>query len=299
MPVAERGGVQTIELSDVPFFSDDTTLCGPSSLAAALGYAGFPIQPQALAPTVYLPGRQGALQVEMLSAARRVGAVSYVLPSTQAALVSAIEAGYPVVVLLNLGLSFAPSWHYAVVVGIENAQAPEALHFILRSGEQRRQRMPAYTFANTWNRSGNWAMLVSPAQTIPSFLPQTQVIDALVKFERGAPGDLAVTAYETALAAGIQSSVLQMGLANAHEKQGRLEEAMLIWRQLLEQQRDLAAGVNLAFALQKQNKTQQAVALACSVKRAAVEPEISPQVQVLVQEKLLQLLGATGEQCPP
>jgi hypothetical protein len=294
-PRPDSGPTQLAELSEVPFFPDNTTLCGPASLAAVLSFSGVSTNPAALSPTVYLPGRQGALQIEMLSAARRAGAVPYLLPPTQDALAASLKAGYPVVVLLNLGLSFAPSWHYAVLVGMEPAKGDEL--FILRSGEQRRQLMPAYTFKKTWERSGRWAMIVSSPEKIPAFLPQAALIDALVKFERSAPGDLAVTAYSSAIAAGVKDPVLQMGLANAQEKQGRLEEAMDIWRGLMEQQKDLAAGVNFVSALEKQGRSVEAVAAACDLLKSVDQAQAPVAMKILATEKLRNLLARNGGHC--
>lgn len=45
------------------------------------------------------------------AAARRHGAVAYVLPDRLDALLEEITAGHPVVVLQNLGLQWIPSWH--------------------------------------------------------------------------------------------------------------------------------------------------------------------------------------------
>ena len=52
-----------------------STSAVPPSLAMVLEAGGKPIQPEALRPQVYLPERQGSLQVEMLAAARRNGFV--------------------------------------------------------------------------------------------------------------------------------------------------------------------------------------------------------------------------------
>ena len=60
-------------LGTVPFFAQDDHLCGPAALAMVAQAAGRSVTPQQLTPQVYLPGRQGALQVEMLAATRRQG----------------------------------------------------------------------------------------------------------------------------------------------------------------------------------------------------------------------------------
>src|ERR1700682_5879059 len=67
------------ELAAVPFLPQDEYQCGPSSLATVLSHAGVKITPEDLVSQVYLPGRRGSLQVEMLAAPRKYGIVSYQL----------------------------------------------------------------------------------------------------------------------------------------------------------------------------------------------------------------------------
>jgi hypothetical protein len=68
---------QRTELTEVPFFPQIDYYCGPSSLAMVLSAAGARATPDTLVDQVFLPGRKGSLQVEMLAAARRNGMVAY------------------------------------------------------------------------------------------------------------------------------------------------------------------------------------------------------------------------------
>jgi hypothetical protein len=61
-------------------------------------------------------GTRGHAEAEMLSGARRHGAVATVIRGTLEARLREVAAGHTVMVLQNLGLSFVPLWHYAVVV---------------------------------------------------------------------------------------------------------------------------------------------------------------------------------------
>ena len=75
----ERGSPglpQRAELETVPFHAQADFQCGPAALAMAFGAAGKPIEPEVLVPQVYLPGRHGSLQVEMLATTRRNGLVA-------------------------------------------------------------------------------------------------------------------------------------------------------------------------------------------------------------------------------
>ncbi len=160
------------ELEHVIFYPQKAHQCGPASLAMALHESGVEIKPEELESFTYLPEKQGSLQMEMLAAARRQGRVAYLLRPQMEDVMSEIAAGNPVVVLQNLALSWYPMWHYAVVIGYD---LPER-EMILRSGKERRQRLPLITFEHTWARSNHWAMLVLP----PGKLPQTAAPEAYV-----------------------------------------------------------------------------------------------------------------------
>lgn len=200
-----------VELADTPFFPDDSTLCGPSALATSLSAAGIPVTPEALVSQVYLPGREGALQIEMLAAARRQGAVATLIPGTMASLLRELAAGHAVLVLQNLGLSWAPSWHYAVVVGYDL----DAGRVLLRSGPMKRQEMSLRTFEHTWDRSERWAFVTLPPGSLPATVSEDEALRALVAFERNAPPSSAVSAYRSGLARWPDNPTLAMGLGNA------------------------------------------------------------------------------------
>src|SRR5665647_1957756 len=100
-----------IELTNVPYFAQDAFQCGPASLAMSLNAVGYSVTPELLKPELYLPDRHGSLQVEMLAAARRNGAVAYQLAPELNDVLHEIAAGTPVVVLQNLAFSWYPVWH--------------------------------------------------------------------------------------------------------------------------------------------------------------------------------------------
>ena len=110
------------ELDQVVFFPQEEHQCGPASLAMALQHAGQDIRPEQLKPFLYLPEKQGSLQAEMLAAARRYGMLAYALKPELQDVITEVAAGNPVLVLQNLGLSWYPMWHYAVVIGYDHSQ---------------------------------------------------------------------------------------------------------------------------------------------------------------------------------
>ena len=104
-----------VQVSGVPFYAQPgDTLCGPTTLAMVARAAGSPATPASLTPLVYLPGRQGALQTEMLAAARRQGLVAYPLEPRLNALLRELASGAPVLVFVHGGMgdwqAWAPQW---------------------------------------------------------------------------------------------------------------------------------------------------------------------------------------------
>ncbi|MDO9203516.1 MAG: PA2778 family cysteine peptidase [Hydrogenophaga sp.] len=207
-------------LAQVPFHPQDDHLCGPATLAMVAQAAGKSVTPEALTSQVYLPGRQGALQLEMLAAARRQGLVAYPLVPTLQALLTEVASGHPVLVLQNLALPISPMWHYAVVVGFDR----ERREILLHSGTTARLSMPLSTFEHTWARSDHWAFRVS----LPNQLPVTALPDAwasaVAPLER-VDAQAAQTAYTTALGAWPGHRTSLLGLGNTAYALGRREDA--------------------------------------------------------------------------
>lgn len=199
------------ELTATPFFPQELYQCGPAALATVLGAAGFPTTPEQLTPQVYVPARQGSLQVEMLAAARRQGAIAMLIPPRLDALLQEVASGHSVLVLQNLGLSWVPTWHYAVVVGYDLDDGV----VWLRSGTTRRQEMSLNTFQRTWARSGHWAMVAVPPGELPASVSETEVIHTLVAYEKNASAASVSKAYAAAAQRWPNSLVLLIGAGNS------------------------------------------------------------------------------------
>lgn len=245
---------QRVELVDTPFFPDDSHYCGPAALATSLSAAGLPTPPQALIDQVFLPGRDGSLQIEMLSSARRQGAVATVIPGSTEALFREMAAGHPVVVLQNLGLSWAPSWHYAVAVGYD-AQADAVL---LRSGPMKRQELGLRTFMHTWNRSDRWAFVTTRPGQLPVTATEVETVKALVAFERSGSASASAQAYRAGLARWPDNATLAMGLGNVLHAAGDMAGAEAVFRQVIERHRLAAAHNNLGRLLLEQGRISEA-----------------------------------------
>jgi len=246
-----------------PFFTQDTHHCGPAALAGALAASGVVTTPELLAPQVYLPGREGSLQLELLAAARGMGRVAYVLePSLEDAL-REVAAGRPVLVLQNLGLSWYPRWHYALLIGYDLTAGSVTLH----SGTTPDYVTSLTVFDRTWARAGRWGLLVLPPGLLPATAGELPYLTAVAALERGNPG-AAETAYMAALQRWPASLPALLGLGNARYAQDNLKGAVQAFAAAVMAHPDSAvAHNNHAHVLHRLGRGAEALAAA----RSAVE----------------------------
>lgn len=182
-------------LLDVPFHPQTDMQCGPAALATVLGASGVDVTPRALAPQVYLPEREGSLQLELVGATRRSGRIPYRVERTPDALLAELEAGRPVLVLQNLLVRTLPKWHYAVLVGAD----PLANRMILNSGGERGLEVRAPSFLRTWDWGGRWAMVALRPGELPARPDPTSYLTAVADFEAVAGAAAAEPAWRSAI----------------------------------------------------------------------------------------------------
>lgn len=243
-------------LRDVPFHPQDDYQCGPAALAMAANAAGVKARPEDLVSQVYLPARQGSLQLEMLATARRMGLVAYTIEPDLEMLLREVAAGNPVIVLQNLSLEFAPVWHYAVAIGFDRARNLLIVH----SGRNPRMEMSLHAFERTWERSGRWAMLAMPPDRLPATAGASRYASAIAALERSS-ARAAHTAYMTALRRWPGDPVLGLGAGNAAYGLRDLAGAASAYRSLVDTHPGFADGWNnLAQVLLEQGRKREAMA---------------------------------------
>lgn len=186
----------SVELSSVPFYAQRQYECGPAALAMVMTYLGSPVTPEALAPSLYIPGREGTLTDELVAQSRQRGFVPERLAPNLRVLAQAVADGSPVIVFQNNGLSWYPVWHYAVVIGVDVARE----EIILRSGEQKRLLLSWSLFDRTWARSGRWAIRLLPVTAEwPTSVDSSAVTKQLVIMAKTAPPALAMAGLRRGL----------------------------------------------------------------------------------------------------
>jgi hypothetical protein len=227
------------EVRLVPFFPQDAYQCGPAALAMVAQFAGVRVTPDELKPQVYLPDRQGSLQIEMLAATRRQGLVALTLRPQLSDLLQQVAAGQPVVVLQNLSLPIAPLWHYAVVIAYDLPSQTVWLH----SGLNERMEMPLATFERTWARGGHWALLALAPNRIPAGTEPATWLRAAQALERVQPAS-AQQAFEAATRTWPQQPVAWLGLGNSRYRLGQWEDAAQAFEAATRAQPDFAEAWN-------------------------------------------------------
>jgi hypothetical protein len=264
-----EGVAERTELVEVPFFSQTEYQCGPAALATTLVHSGAKVTPDELVGQVYIPARQGSLQVEMLAAARRFSRVSYVLAPRYADLLREVAAGNPVIVLQDTGIGPMTQWHYAVVVGFDYP----AGELYLRSGEKKRLAVPFTVFEYTWRKSNYWAMVTMLPGRIPVTASETGYLSAISAMERVGDAGAVKTAYAAALERWPDSAAASIGLANRHYALGELTETEAQLRKALARNPESVPVLNnLAQTLSDLGRNDEALVLIEKAARPAPNP---------------------------
>jgi hypothetical protein len=256
------------ELASTPFFPQQRYQCGPAALATVLAGRGVSVQPAQLVGKVYLPARQGSVPLEMEVAARGYGMLVYPLAADMEVLLSEVAAGHPVLVLQNLGFSWWPRWHYAVVVGYDLAEAT----VLLRSGTTRRYRVAMGLFETTWRRADYWARVILPPGRFPATAEPLPYARAALALEQSGQQQAALTAYRAATGRWPESVVNWLARGNLAYGLGEDREAEASFRGGLEVAPEHAdLWNNLGYALARQGCHRQALqAVQCAI---ALQPD--------------------------
>jgi len=209
-PVVASGLPASVELESTPFFPQQDYQCGPAALATVLVASGALVSPDELVADVYLPGRNGSLQAELVAAARSRGRLPYVLPPSLDDLLAQLAAGHPVLVLQKTGAGPWPGWHYAVVIGYDASRD----RLVLRSGTESRLEMSATHFRATWDRADRWAMTVLEPGRLPARADFGRYMEAAAGLESVGRLDDAEQAYRAAVQHWPGESLPRLALAN-------------------------------------------------------------------------------------
>jgi len=244
-----------LELEAVPFYPQSDYQCGPATLAMGLTYSDVPVTPETLQSQVYTPSRKGSLQMAMVGATRRHGRIAYPIHGFNS-IWPEIAAGQPVIVLQNLGLTWMPVWHYAVVFGYDFQHNT----VLLRSGRTERKVISLYTFEKTWARSNYWGLIVLKPTQLPALSTEKDYLAAVFGLEKSRQYQAAIKGYQTALKRWPHSLIALMGLGNSFYAHGDLRGAEGAFKEAARVHPEAAGAFNnLAQVLWEQGRTPEAL----------------------------------------
>ena len=260
------------ELTQTPFYPQQQYQCGPAALATVLNYHAVGVTPQELVPLVYLPERQGSLQIEIIAAARHHGMLTYQLRPDMAGLLTEVASGHPVLVMQNLSFGWLPMWHYAVVVGYDLANE----ELVLRSGTTRRWITSLAAFERTWARANYWALVILPPDQIPATAEPLRYLNAAIELEQTNQREAAYQAYQAAAGRWADWSQIWLALGNAtYQRQEYYESTEAFLNATRIQPTNVTGWNNLAYALQELGCPQQASrAIDCAFAQAPEDKNI-------------------------
>lgn len=293
IPPRPAGLPERVELAAVPFHPQREYQCGPAALAMLLQASGVAVEPDALVGQVYLPGRQGSLQAELVAATRRHGRVPYVLPPEPAALYAELAAGRPAIVLQNFGLRRWPQWHYAVAIGYEPGRV------LLRSGVTERESLRESRFLGTWYRGDSWALLALRPGELPASADPRRYLEAAGGLESTGHVQAAAESFLAATQRWPQQPAAWLGLGNARLALGDARGAEQAFAAALEvAPAHAAARNNYAELLARRGCV---VAARAQIARAVEDARGTPLAAAVqdTQRELAALApGAPPEDCP-
>ena len=273
-----------VELTEVPFYRQDDFLCGPAALAMVFNAAGARADVESITPLVYLPGRQGSLQAEMLGATRRSGLLAYPLAPRLEELLRELAAGTPAVVLLNLSFRLAPIWHYAVVVGYDL----ERQILIVRSGGRSREEWKFGFMEFLWRDANYWSMLALPPARLPATAREDELGAAVAALENAGRRREARDAYRALLTRWPASLVGLIGLGNTEYALGDRAAAERAFRRAAEAHPSSAAALNnFAHVLAELGRLAEAeqAARAAVALGGPLQPEAQKTLEAITQRR--------------
>ena len=279
-----------VELAETPFHPQSRYQCGPAALTTVLQASGATVELDDIVAKVYIPGRQGSLQLELLAATRTSGRLPYRIDGTLSALLAELEAGRPVIVLQNLGVASIPRWHYAVVVGIDGDRGL----IILRSGQERRRETPINVFLRTWSRGDFWGLVTLPPGELPENVDRAHYFNAVIGLEQTGKSEEAALAWQAAVERWPGDTTARFGLGNALLAQGDFPAAEAQYRELILMAPELIVAYNnLALALARQQRLAEALQTIDRAQQSNDDPSLEPVLSETRREILAMTLEHT------
>lgn len=206
---------------EIPFIPQEKNLCGPTVLKMATQTFLPDVSFETYKNLTFREKAQGTFKSDMLSSTRRLGLTPYKVPTLNI-MFNEINHGRPVIVFQNLGLSWYPAWHYALLVGYDSEKNIVYLH----SGTDANLEMNFPLFTRTWKRGENWSYVVVPPEIIPPHVSLNEVLDNATVFESLKEKAIAQKIYKSMIDRWPNRFEPHLGLANIFYEDKKIKPAI-------------------------------------------------------------------------
>ena len=141
-------------IENVPFFAQEAYQCGPASLTGVMNYWNAGITPDEIAKEIYSESAGGTLDLDMVIYPQRKGMLAEQYSGGMDDLRKSIDAGHPLVVLVDYGFWVLQSNHFMVIIGYNERGV------IANSGKEKAVFIAEKDFLKTWERAKFWTLLI-------------------------------------------------------------------------------------------------------------------------------------------
>jgi hypothetical protein len=218
------------EILGLPFFPNDDLFCGPAAVSMVFTHLGQQVTLEEIAETLFIPGRLGTIQLDMLAVSRERGLTTYVIEPNVESLLREVAAGRPVIVLENYGFSWMPIWHYATVTGYDLSKNA----VIRKSGIRERSVTPIWIFENLWKKEGYWGfVMLRPGESPVNPNPDRWFLE-LAESERYWSSEEKETAWKKYLSVFPNNALGHAALGNVAFNSGDIDRAIAYYKMALD-----------------------------------------------------------------
>lgn len=208
-------------IPNVEFTDQSDNWCGPATLWMAMHWNQVRVAKDELVQQVHTPAMKGSLPSDLIGASRRHGLLAIAV-SSMSALIKEISADNPVIIFQNMTVSWAPQWHYALVVGFDLT----AKKIILHTGFSAYESMDIKEFERSWSLADYWGLVVLSPNKMAWTANEIEYAKAAVGLETMQKMNEAEIAYHSMLQRWPESLVALIGLGNLEYKKGKRSEAI-------------------------------------------------------------------------
>jgi predicted Zn-dependent protease len=135
-----------------------------------------------------------------------------------------VAAGHPVIVFENVGLSWAPQWHYALVYGYDLPSR----ELILHSGPYAHHHLGIHDFEKSWELANEWGLVVLQPGELSATANEIAHVKAAAGLEQAKQVESAKISYQKILEKWPHSLGARMGSANLAFENGDCSQAVQI-----------------------------------------------------------------------